>query len=437
MHQYSLNFVYIAIGIVLLVILLVNRYWGTFVIILAQPFFISVASTGAGTGATKIVYGVLFAVWFGGWALSKPFASNTSKPLLANSMVPPTLAFGAVLAMAILLGLIYGASLDDTVRDLSQYVGYLAVLPLLDLVRTPKQAKRLIYFLVLLGLPSSIIADMGAASAKQEIDMSHTLLVFKYASPYWGPFQGAIWTVAVSFPGFLIKLLAWIWLTLKSSLSVFSGVRGMLIGLIVSASTAFLVSGRIARHSLARYVIPLFLTVVVGGVLADLSGMVNLPFSAITRDRYSTMLSEKGLLRDRSMQGRFLESRALLQNFLKNPVTGIGLGHTLKGKGIPGGYTFRFHNGYLETLMKFGLLGSAIFAWYFLTLFRQAFELVRISDSYFAKVIGLGVVIWLVTYVIGSVAGSAFSDRAFALTVGVMAGVLPALTLEGIDKQTL
>jgi hypothetical protein len=84
----------------------------------------------------------------------------------------------------------------------------------------------------------------------------------------------------------------------------------------------------------------------------------------------------------------------------------------------------------LETLMKFGVLGSAIFAWYFFAIIRQAFEVVRTSDNYFAKVMGLGLVIWLIPALAASVAGSAFSDRGFALTVGVMAGVLPALAFQ-------
>ncbi|MGB8990860.1 MAG: hypothetical protein WCD80_02280 [Desulfobaccales bacterium] len=58
---------------------------------------------------------------------------------------------------------------------------------------------------------------------------------------------------------------------------------------------------------------------------------------------------------------------------------------------------------------------------------RQAFKLVRASDNYFAKVIGLGLVIWLVPALAGSLSGSAFSYRGFSLTVGVMAGLLPAL----------
>jgi O-antigen ligase len=433
MHHYSANLFFIAIGVFLLVFLLVNRYWGTFIILLSQPFFITAVSEGSGVGPTKIVYGVLFAAWFGVWALTKVFGSNSPKTTLAHSMVLPTFAFGTVLAFSMLVGFLYGSSPGNIIRDLSQYVGYLAVLPLLDLVQTPKQAKRLVIFLAMVGLPSSILTDIWSVAAKQDIEMSPALLVCKYASPYWGPIQGALWAVAVSFSGFFIKLLVWLWLIFKSSLSIFSGFRGMLLKFILTAMTAFLVSGRIVRHSLARYMIPLFLILMVGGLLADLSGMIKLPLSDITRNRYSTLLSENKFQKDYSIQGRVIESRALLKAFLKNPITGIGLGHSLRYRTLEGTMMdksrvrFRYHNGYLETFMKFGILGSAIFAWYFLTLFLQAFEVVRTTDSYFAKTVALGLIIFLVPSLAGSIAGSAFSNRGFALTIGVMAGLLPAL----------
>jgi O-antigen ligase len=426
MDKYSLTVLYVALGFGMLIVLLTNLYWGTFIILLAQPLFITTLSGGAGTGATKIVYGALFAIWFGAWAL-KPVARDSATPKMRSLVRTPALAFGVLLGIAILLGFIYGASLDDIIRDLSQYVGYLAVLPLLTLAHTPKQAKRLVFFLALLGLPCFIVSSVYGIAGKQQEEISHSLSIINGAQAYWGPIQGALWVVAVSFPGFAVMVLAWAWLVLTAAASVFSGVRNMLLIVIISAGTAFLITGRIARQRLARYMIPVLLIVMVGGVLADLSGIVKLPLSNITRDRYSTLVSGKKFEQDDSMRGRFMESRALFKMFLQNPITGIGLGHALKDKNIPGG-GFRFHNGYLEILMKFGVVGAAIFAWYFVAIIRQAFQVARSSDNYFAQVMGLGLVIWLVSALMASVAVSFFGDRGFALTVGVMAGLLPALS---------
>lgn len=426
MYQYGSYFA-IAFGVIMLLCIIISLYWGTFLLLISQPLFITAMSEESGFTASKVVYGVMFALWFIAWAI-KPASGDAGVPRLHYSLRTPALAFGVMLFLAALLGVVYGAPPDWIVRDLSQYVGYLAVLPLLEVVRTPKQAKRLIFCLAMVGLPSFIASRIGGIAYKQHVELPPILMIFSNAAAYWGPIQGAIWVVAISFQGFVIKMLAWAWLILESGLSVFSGFRHMLLIFIISASTAFVVSGKIARHTLGRYMIPLFLALVVGGILADLSGMITLPFSYMTRDRYSTLLSAKSLEQDQT--GRIYETKVLFQSFLENPFTGIGLGRTFKDRRLPGGQTVRFHNGYLETLMKFGLVGAAIFAWYFLTLFRQAFEVVRTSDDYFTKAIALGVVIWLVPAIAGSLAGSVFSERGFALTVGVMAGLLPALPSE-------
>lgn len=426
MFGYDTNFDYIIITIPLLIFSLTNLYWGTFVVIIAQPLFVSVFAGDAGLGATKILYGAFFALWFGAWLLSRA-REKFSRPLLVHVMAGPALALASWLGVASLLGSFYGASLEDIVRDLSQFVGYLAVLPLLDLVRTQTQAKKLIWFLVLLGLPSSIIVDISQIALKQRLEFPVMMQVLTFAGQYWGPVQGALWAVAASFPGLTVKLLAWTWLLLKASLSLFSGYRYMLLMFILAAPTAFLVSGRLARQSLTRYLIPVLLALVVGGVLADLSGLITLPLTDISRDRYGTLLSGERFQQDDSMQGRFRENSWLLEQFLKNPVTGIGLGHALTDSTIPGGYNFYFHNGYLANLMKFGVLGSAIFFWYFLALFRLAFTISRKGNNYFARVMSLGVVIWLVPVLAASWAANFFANRGFALTVGVMAGLLPAL----------
>lgn len=433
MDQSNLMILYIGLGLLILVLSVVNLYWGTFLILLTQPLFMKAFAEGAGFGPGKVLYGVLFAIWFAAWAIRK-LGKDAYRPEIRSAVKAPALAFGVVLGISIVLGLAYGSRIGDIVRDLSQYVGYLAVLPLLDLVQTPKQAKRLIIFLALLGLPAYVITDIFAAGQRQGL-FSSRITALLAATAYWGPIEGALWAVAVSFQGFAVKLLVWVWLLLKAALSIYSGIRAMFLVLIISAATAFLVSGQIARRRLARYMIPVLLIMIVGGVLADLSGMVNLPLSAMTRERYSTLISERDFTQDRSMEGRFQESRDLFRKFLQNPVTGIGLGHGLNDPTVPGGYNFWYHNGYLASLMKFGVIGTFIFAWYFIALIRQSYKIGRNSDRYFVKVMALGVVIWLIPALAGSWAVNSISDRGFTLTVGVMAGLLPALASSQNSKE--
>jgi len=435
MPKFDLYFLYIALSMVVLLVILINLYWGTYFIILAQPLFISVLSEGAMSGMTttvgvsKVIYGVLFALWFMAWGLSRGFSRKGKQPALAPSMAAPALALGGYLGVAILLGLVYGANFGDIIRDLSQYVGYLAVLPLLDLVRTPRQAKNLIFFLALVGLPTYLLTTIWGIGVKQRLDLSPALVMFQFAGQYWGPIEGAIWAVAVSFPGLAGQISAWLWLVLEGGMSIISGYRHKLLMFILAALTAFMVSGTLARRRLARYLIPVILSLMIVAIMADLSGMINLPLTDVTRDRYSTLLSGKKFQQDDSMQGRFQEAQWLLKKFWQNPVTGIGLGHGAGDPTLPGGYNFVYHNGYHASLMKFGVIGSLIFAWYFLALLRQALAIGRRADNYFARVIGLGLVVWLIPALIGSFWVNFFSNRGFALTVGVMAGLLPALVL--------
>jgi len=54
----------------------------------------------------------------------------------------------------------------------------------------------------------------------------------------------------------------------------------------------------------------------------------------------------------------------LFRAFLQNPVTGVGLDYTLKngkfGRPVVAEGIFQYHKGYLETLMKFGVMGTLI-----------------------------------------------------------------------------
>lgn len=427
------NIFYIYIAIMLSIFIGLNLYWGAFLILLLQPLFIttSTISEGAGYSITKLIFGIVFAIWIVSWALTRVLSQRKARPLLSYPMAAPTLAMGALLGVAIPIGLIYGASLNDIARDLSQYVGYLAVLPLLDAVQTPKRAKKLIFLLAVMGLPSSILTDIGWIGMKQGVELSPTMMLLQYAAPYWGPIQGAIWVVALTFQGFALKFMAWGFLLVRACISLYSGYRYMLLTFVLSGLTAFWLAKGAARYGLARYIVIFFLILSVGGVLADQAGLITLPISDRTRERYATLFSEDTLLGDRSVQGRLLESKALYEAFEKNPIVGIGLGHSLIFVSVDDTMDrfqvrFRYHNGYLETLMKFGLLGALVFAWYFLTLVRLAFQVTRSGNGYFVKAIGLGLVIYLVPTLLASVSGSYFSERGFTLTMGVMGGILPA-----------
>ena len=418
-----------AIGFFCIVFVVSNLYWGTFLIILAQPFFVQNVQGEMGISPKKLVYGILFAAWMLTWLMSKIFQKSSQKTVMWHPMAAPALAFWGVLCLAVLMGLIYGASPGDIFRDLSQYVGYLAVLVVIDKVRTPSQAKKLLLFLAILGLPSSLFYDLNLVNLKQGMDVYPEFNFAPYGAPYWGPIQGMIWALALSSASVLHMALAWVWLMVSSAIKITSGVRSMLISLLVAGTVAFIGAGRLGRSNISRYLVPVFLVLVVGGVAADLSGAINLPFSRLTRQSYTSLTSEKNLLADRSLQGRMVEFTAQIQAFARNPLTGIGLGHSLKYPGAgKDRIRFTYHNGYGETFYKFGIFGTFIFGWFFWRITRMSYGIMRTRKSYLSQLAGLGTLVWLLTsFVLSFVYFSQFSNRGFALTVGLMAGLLPAL----------
>ena len=92
-----------------------------------------------------------------------------------------------------------------------------------------------------------------------------------------------------------------------------------------------------------------------------------------------------------------------------------------------GGLWFTYHNGYAETLMKFGLIGSLIFAWFYWSALRMSYRLISSGDTFFSRAMALGTVVWLISILVRNVGNSFFSNRGFALALGVMVGLLPAL----------
>ncbi len=399
-----------------------------FVIILAQPLLFF--GTEAGLGVTKIIYGALFFLWFFLWAMTKIVNVRPGETLFWHPVALPCLLVGVVLFIGVINGFIYGSLLVDIIRDLSPYLGYLALLPVLDSVREPRQAKKIIYFMIILGLPAYIIFQIGFVSAKQGF---HTgLLGFApYAKDYWEPVQAALWAVALGSQRFSGRLLSWTWILLYSLSPIFGGNRGPLLAYLAGVGTAFVASGKLAHKRASRYLLPVMFAVVVLAVALTSAGVVKLPFSKVTAQQYQTLTSKEEFIGDRSVQGRMREIRALMQAFYQNPVIGVGLGYEMKyylDEVLIVKAWFKYHNGYAESLMKFGVVGTLIFAWFFYAAIKLAYRYISLGVSFFSQSIALGMVVWLISsLVFNGTAASIFADRGFALTMGVMMGLLPAL----------
>jgi hypothetical protein len=424
--------IFLVVGLLAGLLALCNAYIGAFLVIIIQPIFIA-SWQEAGAGFTKVIYGALFAVWFGGWFFSKLAQQNFRASVLWHPVARPALAFGGVLALSLAVGHYFGATPENMVRDLSPYVGYLAVLPVLDAVRTRPRAKKLLTLMAVIGLPCFLLAYLVWTSRKLGLEYGE-IPFLTYGGSYWAPFQGAMWAVALAATSFSTRFCSWAWLMFTAIITVIGGYRGSLITFFIGGGTAFFLSCKLGREQKGRFLIPFFLIMTAVGIFSGITGIIKLPLPEKAMERYSTLLSKDNLVEDPSVRGRILETEALMETFWQSPIVGKGLGYEFTYIWIDGKMTenisFRRHNGYAESLMKFGVLGTIIFLWYIASIIFMSYNILLRSDIFITKVLCFGMIVWLTSALIGSLSGSAFPDRGFALTVGVMAGLLPALNFK-------
>jgi hypothetical protein len=429
----ELVFMSIMFGIVGFIILIANPFWAICLVVILQ---VVVFLHFVPTFVSKWMFGAIYVLWLITWGSS--YLGRKGGGLQWHPVAKPAMFLAIVMGVEIIIGLCYGATLLNMIRDISPYLGYLAIFPVMDIVRSRRQAKRIIKIFAILGLPGFVLDSYSGYLAKQQIGGGFSFA--PNAAPYWEPIQGALWAVALGYNRLSTRLAAWGWLGLSSLIPIFGGARGLFLAYLVGAATAFKAASRLGSKSLGKYLVPLG----IGLVLVALAGFIKLPFSKVTTTQYRTLTNLHAFENDPSVEGRVVEIKALLAAFMRNPITGVGFGYPLKyawgdrGERKIEGLWFTYHNGYGETLMKFGLIGSLIFAWFYWSALRMSYRIISSGDTFFSKAIALGTVVWLVSSLVKSVGNSAFSNRGFALALGVIVGLLPTLAGQNpYKKETL
>lgn len=424
--RFEVRSVFIIVGVVLSLIVLLNTYWGLFIIIMLFPFMVGFSE---GVDAVEQAFTVLFSLLLIGW-LTRLLLDRSEKWHFGwHPVSKPTLAIGALLAMAAVIGLLNGASFIDVFRDLSQFVGYLIMLPVLGVVRSRKAALRLLIIVLLIGLPCYIFSSFVWRARKFGIEYG-SLNVALVGSAYWGPIMGALWPLTLLRTERRKRLLAGIALLLLLFFTLGSGYRHRLIAMIVMTCVA--TWGIWAIQSGKRRMV-VAIPVIIGGcflfwVIGGTLGHLPLPGGDRARSLYSTLLSPQALLSDDSVQGRLIESQVALGVFWKNPLFGQGLGHHVEflRKGRLWWYGgFGQHVWPTAMLMKFGAAGACVFIWYFISILRFSFIVAKKVNKPMIKAIALGIFVWIIMFLVPTV--GSISNRGFAFMVGLTIGILPAL----------
>tara|TARA_B100000029_G_C17006818_1_gene753315 strand:- start:52 stop:594 length:543 start_codon:yes stop_codon:yes gene_type:complete len=125
-----------------------------------------------------------------------------------------------------------------------------------------------------------------------------------------------------------------------------------------------------------------------------------------TIDRLNT-LSPSRIFLDYSLQDKIKESWVLLNEIIKNPIVGFGLGATFSFFTPLRGFlinTWYAHNFYLFIWFKLGLLGLISFLSLFYNSFKKGIYLLSISEADIYKHLILGLLASFIGIVISSIA---------------------------------
>jgi len=429
--SWGLDAVLVLGALLSIVVVLLDTYHGLFVIMIAFPFLVGFSST---VSAREEAFAILFIVWFLGW-LMRYFLDRSGRVNFGwHPVALPTLALALLLATAALMGILTGATPMDVVRDLSQYVGYLVLLPVVGVIRYRKSAARLLKIAVIIGLPCYIWSSFIWWSRKFGLEYGG-MDTAQVGGAYLGPIVGALWPLALLKTGWWTRRLATLGLFILFLYALGSGYRSQIISVVVMTSVAIWAIWKTQSGKRKVMVaIPIILGIVfviwlIGGTV----GYLPLPGGARSQYLYSSLLSPEQLISNISVQGRLVEAKAALRVFQRYPLLGIGFGHHVPMEWAYGTWyktAFTQHIWITEVLMKFGVLGMLVFIWFFVAILRLAYVVAKNASDPIVKAIALGVFIWLSTSLIPT-AGS-ISNRGFTFMVGLMGGILPALA--GINR---
>jgi len=417
--------IFVFVGFIGALLVFLDVYHGLFVIMLTFPFLVGFSSS---VSMSEQAFAVLFGAWFIGWFIRYLLDNSRRMNFGWHPVARPTLALALLLATAALMGILTGATPMNVVRDLSQYVGYLVLLPVVGVIRDRKSAARLLKIAVIIGLPCYIWSAFIWWSRKFGLEYGG-MDTAQVGGAYLGPFIGALWPLALLKTGRWVRRFAALGLFLVLLYALGSGYRSQIIAVVVMTAVAIWGIWKVqsGRRKLV-VVIPVALGAIfvlwfVGGTL----GYLPLSGGARTRYLYSSLLSPQSLTSNISVQGRLVEAQAGLRVFQQYPLLGIGFGHHVPMEWAHGTWyktAFTQHIWITEMLMKFGALGTLIFAWFFMAALRFSYTIAKRADNALVKAIALGVFIWVSVNLVPGVGN--ISNRGFAFMVGLMMGMLPA-----------
>lgn len=423
---YDLSSLYIIVGIVLLFIILINSYFGLLVIISSFPVLVGFSED---ISLAERAFIILFSLWVTGWLLQLVQDRKKRLSFKWHPLTTPTLILGLLLFISAIIGYLNGAELADVLRDLSKFTGYFMLFPVASVVKDEKKVSSLLILLFLIGLPSWIWNTFIWSARKFDYEYG-AMNIISVGGEYIGPFIGALWPIFLLRTKKMFKTLSLLLLMILFGYVLGSGYRHQVSGfLIMSFASIWCIWAVQTGIKKIKAVIPFIACLIfVFWLYYGTLGHLSLPGDEKVKDFYRPLLFTNELLHDPSFQGRLIESQAAVNKFREYPIFGVGLGHQVEFQTKFGWFksSFTHHIWQTELLMKFGLIGIIIFICYFVSVLKFTFIVAKQSANPLVKAFILGIFVWIIKTIIPTV--GSFCGHGFTFTLGIMLGILPALT---------
>lgn len=304
----------------------------------------------------------------------------------------PVMLFFALVAMAVFVGKLNGATIKDALSEGRVAVAWLIIFMVVSLVRTEAQLRRLVGGIVFVGVLVALALIAQFATGKSFIQNARveTLVTMNQANPdvIRSLAGGGIYFVV--FSGLLLlgrlmtrSIAAWLALPLLALL-----VAGLVVTFgrgvwIASTLVALLMSYRLAR---LKGVAGLVATGVASGVVGlALLASFKPAVIEVALDRVLSTTQET-LGRNTSLGWRAEETRFALKRISGSPVLGLGMGVAYKPITRMNGVTITesdevltryIHNAYLGLWLKFGILGLFAAAWFSWSTVRRGLQVLK------------------------------------------------------------
>lgn len=416
---------FVLIGIVSVVWLFRHPQINLLVVLAAFPL---VAGYEEGVDLTELLFGVYFSLFLGHWYFRKVILER--ERLIDSSQDRLIVFLFCWVTVYVFIGLVFGA---DPLAVRNEYIPFLMLgfyFPLKRLAGTDHGIRTLLLLLLAIGTYVSIrnflalrelVAQATQAwqiTTKGRAETNEILLLAPaFAMLVWGTFSERYLSKIALFSAFLALTFGLVMTQSRGYwVAAAFGALVMFVSLDRNRRVQLVTLGSIGIAISAALVVTLF----GDRAMLLIAGLWN---------RLLTL--GPALLADVSFANRVLESRAVLDEILRNPVLGYGIGVPYDYFNITVSGTRRWsfiHNGYLSLWYRFGIVGLVTGMTLWLGGISRAFGLLKVVTNRYEKV---GLVLSasvLGAMLISALTSSPFYQMDLLLTMTMFLAVVSAVS---------